>query len=99
MNKKSTAARLLLASLLPLSLSLSLISGCTQMPTEKQSVSELRPQISFRVANVDRHAARVLVDGLQFAVLERQVLHRGQAVLQLADTARADQHRGDPRVA
>ena len=69
MNKKSTATRLLLASLLPLSLSLSLISGCTQMPTEKQSVSEMRPQITYRVANVDRHAARVLVDGLDMGTV------------------------------
>ncbi len=69
MAKKSTATRLLLASLLPLSLSFTLISGCTQMPTEKQSVSEMRPQISFRVPDVDRLAARVLVDGLDMGTV------------------------------
>ena len=42
------------------------LAGCAQMPTEKQSVVDQRPQISFRVAgDVQRIAgARVLVDEL-----------------------------------
>ncbi|SDE88612.1 hypothetical protein SAMN05428966_11191 [Massilia sp. PDC64] len=41
-------------------------SGCVQMPTEKQSVVDQRPQITFRVSgDVQRVAgARVLVDEL-----------------------------------
>jgi hypothetical protein len=42
------------------------VTGCVQMPTEKQSVVDQRPQITFRV-NGDRQRAvdaRVLVDEL-----------------------------------
>lgn len=40
--------------------------GCVQLPTEKQSVSDIRPQISFRLAEgiVDAASLRVFVDGL-----------------------------------
>lgn len=38
--------------------------GCTQMPTEKQGVSDLRPQISFNVGDEQKRAARVIIDGL-----------------------------------
>jgi hypothetical protein len=40
--------------------------GCVQYPTERQSVVDLRPQITFRfdTANVGLNEARVLVDGL-----------------------------------
>lgn len=41
-----------------------LVAGCTQLPTEKQSVSDMRPQISFKAQSDSVHAARVLVDGL-----------------------------------
>lgn len=41
-----------------------LVAGCTQLPTEKQSVSDMRPQISFKAQGDSVHAARVLVDGL-----------------------------------
>ncbi len=46
------------------------LTGCTQMPTEKYGVSDLRPQISFRVAGEDLRLARVLVDGLDVGVVE-----------------------------
>jgi hypothetical protein len=41
-------------------------SGCVQMPTEKQSVVDQRPQITFRVgaSQPQAAAARVLVDEL-----------------------------------
>ena len=45
------------------------IYGCTQMPTEKQGVSDMRPQISFKVTDTQQHAARVLVDGLDMGSL------------------------------
>ena len=40
------------------------VGGCTQMPTEKQSVSDMRPQISFRAESEFAQSARVLIDGL-----------------------------------
>lgn len=45
------------------------IYGCTQMPTEKQGVSDIRPQISFKATDTQRHAARVIVDGLDMGSL------------------------------
>jgi len=41
-----------------------LLGGCTQLPTEKQSVSDMRPQISFKAESEFAQGARVLVDGL-----------------------------------
>jgi hypothetical protein len=40
--------------------------GCVQLPTERQSVVDLRPQISFRFNSADQrmNEARVFVDGL-----------------------------------
>lgn len=40
-----------------------LSSGCTQMPTEKQSISDMRPQISFRAEGGSAQNAQVFVDG------------------------------------
>lgn len=42
------------------------LTGCVQYPTERQSVVDLRPQISFRFDPTDARMtdARVLVDGL-----------------------------------
>jgi hypothetical protein len=45
------------------------IYGCTQMPTEKQGVSDIRPQISFKAADPQHHMARVFVDGLDMGAL------------------------------
>jgi len=45
------------------------IYGCTQMPTEKQGVSDIRPQISFKAADTQNHSARVIVDGLDMGSL------------------------------
>ena len=41
-----------------------LVGGCTQLPTEKQQVSDMRPQISFKAQSESVQTARVLVDGL-----------------------------------
>jgi hypothetical protein len=45
-------------------LSLVLITGCTQWPTEKQSISDLRPGISFKAQNPAMLEGRVVLDGL-----------------------------------
>jgi len=39
-------------------------SGCTQMPTEKQGISDMRPQVTFKGVTDETRSARVLVDGL-----------------------------------
>lgn len=53
-----------LASLLLLNLVLFSMTACVQMPTEKQGVSDLRPQISF-VAEPAHYDAMVFVDNIQ----------------------------------
>ena len=40
------------------------LSGCTQMPTERHGVVDLRPQLSFRYDNDSLESARIIVDGL-----------------------------------
>lgn len=40
------------------------LGGCVQLPTEKQSVVDQRPQISFRYEDSSVRNARVLVDEL-----------------------------------
>ena len=49
-----------------LALALTALVGCVQYPTERQSVVDLRPQISFRFDPADTRMAqaRVLVNGL-----------------------------------
>lgn len=46
-------------------------TGCVQMPTERQSVVDQRPQISFRVSSDQARviAARVLVDELDMGTV------------------------------
>ena len=46
------------------------LSACTQMPTEKQSISDLRPQISFRAADEHARSARVILDGLDMGAVD-----------------------------
>mgnify|MGYP000113435380 CR=1 FL=1 len=41
-----------------------LMTACTQMPTEKQSVTDMRPQLSFRILDDSFREARIYVDGL-----------------------------------
>jgi hypothetical protein len=40
------------------------LTGCVQWPTEKQSISDLRPGISFKAQNTDLLDGRVVLDGL-----------------------------------
>jgi hypothetical protein len=54
-------------SLIPIALALMLqLTACMQLPTEKQEVADLRPQLSFSLADPedDLNAYRVYVDGL-----------------------------------
>jgi hypothetical protein len=39
-------------------------TACTQMPTEKVGISEMRPQVSFRLESPVLGTAQVLLDGL-----------------------------------
>ena len=45
-------------------LALTFLAGCTQWPTEKQSISDLRPGISFKAQNAALLDGRVVLDGL-----------------------------------
>ena len=45
------------------------LSACTQMPTEKQSISDMRPQISFKAADEHAQSARVILDGLDMGAV------------------------------
>ncbi|WP_427914844.1 hypothetical protein ACPWT1_08010 [Ramlibacter sp. MMS24-I3-19] len=56
-------------------------TACTQMPTEKVGVSDLRPQVSFKLASPDLGAAQVLVDGLDMGQASQYV--DGSASLRL----------------
>jgi hypothetical protein len=58
-------------------------SGCVQMPTEKQSVVDQRPQITFRVSGDPQRVAgaRVLVDELDMGRV--QDFMDGQASLRV----------------
>lgn len=40
------------------------LAGCVQWPTEKQSISDLRPGISFKAQNTDLLDGKVVLDGL-----------------------------------
>jgi len=57
------------------------LTGCTQMPTEKQGIADLRPQISFRPGNDIVRNARVTVDGLDMGLVGSYV--EGSAALRI----------------
>lgn len=40
------------------------VSGCTQLPTEKQSISDMRPGLSFKSQNIEFLEGRVMLDNL-----------------------------------
>ena len=46
-----------------------IFGGCTQMPTEKQGISDMRPQISFKAEGERAQSSRVLVDGLDMGTV------------------------------
>ena len=45
------------------------MSGCTQMPTEKVGIVDMRPQMTFKGVSEDVRDARVLVDGLDMGAV------------------------------
>ena len=51
--------------LLIVTVAISALAACVQLPTEKQSVADLRPQISFKfnAANPMTQSSRVILDG------------------------------------
>lgn len=49
------------------------LAGCTQMPTEKQGISDMRPQISFQAPDERVRNARVTIDGLDMGVVGNYV--------------------------
>lgn len=53
-------------------LACALAAGCVQMPTEKQSISDMRPQISFKVNSSDQRitSARVLIDNIDIGAVQ-----------------------------
>jgi hypothetical protein len=57
------------------------LAGCTQMPTEKHGIADLRPQVSFRPGNDLVRNARVTVDGLDVGMLGSYV--EGTAALRI----------------
>lgn len=46
-----------------------LASGCVQLPTEYQKISDIRPQISFRLLNDASSTAYVHLDGIQIGLV------------------------------
>ena len=58
-----------------------MLSACTQMPTEKQSISDIRPQVSFRIADERARNARVIVNGLDMGPVANYI--EGTAALRL----------------
>lgn len=52
-------------------LALAALGGCVQYPTEKQSIADVRPQISFHFNTADEAlgGARVMVDGIDAGAL------------------------------
>lgn len=52
-----------------LALALGGLAACTQMPTERVAIVDLRPQISFKVASEGSQSAPVFLDGKEVGVV------------------------------
>ena len=74
--KKTVTAFIITGSLIG-----AFVGGCTQMPTEKQSISDMRPQISFKVENEQVNNARVILDGLNMGMVGDYI--EGSAALRI----------------
>jgi len=46
-----------------------MVTGCVQMPTEKQGLADLRPGIAFNIGDPKLVTARVVVDGLDLGTV------------------------------
>lgn len=75
--KKIVTAVMIVASLA----GTALVVGCTQMPTEKQGISDLRPQISFKIGDERAKNASVIIDGLNMGSVGSYV--EGAAALRI----------------
>ncbi len=56
--------RWIYAAITGMALTSTLLSGCTQMPTEKQGVADMRPQIAFRYERPEMAQALVSINGI-----------------------------------
>ncbi len=56
--------RWIYAAITGMAITASLLSACTQMPTEKQGVADMRPQIAFRYERPEMAPAQVSVNGI-----------------------------------
>ena len=65
----SSKNRFLSALIALLLLSATIITGCVQLPTEKQGVSDLRPQISFVAESEKAKNSQVIIDGLNMGIV------------------------------
>jgi hypothetical protein len=57
------------------------LSGCTQWPTEKQSIKDIRPSVSFKAQNDDLLNGRVLLDNLDMGIARDY--QEGTAILRI----------------
>jgi hypothetical protein len=46
-----------------------IFGGCVQMPTEKQGISDMRPQISFKAQDERALGSHIFVDGLDMGIV------------------------------
>jgi hypothetical protein len=58
-----------------------MVTGCTQLPTEKQSISDMRPQISFKAEDIRAKNARVILDDLDMGMVGNYL--EGSAALRI----------------
>lgn len=58
---------------LALAVAVSALAACVQMPTEKQSIADLRPQISFKFnpTNPMAQTSRVILDGQDMGSIQQ----------------------------
>jgi hypothetical protein len=70
MMKSSITIPLVLAACVAATM---LTSGCVNVPTEKQSISDVRPQISFKIGSEQLQTARVQLDGLDMGAVSDYV--------------------------
>lgn len=56
--------RWIYAAVTGMAIAATLLSACTQMPTEKQGVADMRPQIAFRYERPEMAQAMVSVNGI-----------------------------------
>ena len=57
------------------------LGACTQLPTEKQSVSDMRSSISFKAVDDRNKGATVMVDGLNMGLVGNYI--EGVAALRI----------------